>query len=411
MSEERSRAQTVPMDYSSKEALFRENHPLIRQIREIPEILFSDSPLAGKEDILSLKELFLKKNMDYYHVDCLVLYKIARNMAGIQQKLSVIPVYPGLYALEDVYVNLKDSGCPVYLVHPERFQLMEFEQDYEWYPEDERIFGDLTCFDEKSQALADQRFLYKILIASSRGNVRIPPKSSSRDYSDLFYGTLPAHWQEALEEGKLWSLSRWEEELTQAIGMEEHYAHLSRLNQSGDRGTEEREESGECASSRSTVVSLFLILRGEKNNSLEISRLLYETQDQLELEQDLGHFRLIQGFVYGDGAVCLKDLDEYPAGFRLQIPHKIREYSMVEALLIGCEWMGDLIRDMAREEVVCQCRLYILSDGKIQNNATFKACLDKIALLKEKDVRIRLVTGRGSQCEGWEKLAGMIGEE
>ena len=411
MSEENNRAQTVPLDCSSKEALFRKNHPLIREIREIPGICFDDSELISRQDILPLKELFLKKNMDQYHVDCLILYKIARNMAGIQQKLAAIHICPGLYALEDVYVNLKDSGYPVFLTHPEKFQLMEFEQDYEWYPEDERIFGDLVLFDDKAQALADQRFLYKIMIASSMGNVRIPPKTSTRDYSNLFYGTMPSLWKEVYECGRLLSASEWECQLTEAIEMEERYEQLSREGNMSMEETEGLSESDRSLPEKRTVLAIYVILRGDRTDSLEISRLLYQTQELLEMEQEHGHFQLIQGFVYGDGVVHQKDLDEYPAGFRLQIPHRIRDYSKVEVLLIGCEWMLDLCRDIRREEVDCQCRLYVLSDGRIENNATYKACLDKISRLKEDKVPISLILGRDSQCEGWDQLMKMIGEE
>ena len=410
MSEEGNRAQTLPLDCSSKEALFRKNHPLILELKEIPEIRFDDSEVIGLGDILSLKELFLKQNMDYYHVDCLILYKIARNMARIQQKLAGIHICPGLYALEDVYVNLKDTAYPLYLLHPERFQLMEFEQDYEWYPEDERIFGDLVLFDRKAQALADQRFLYKIMVASSKGNVRIPPKASTRDYSGLFYGTMPAAWKEVFEGGRLLPLSEWERRLTEAIEMEERYDKQSRDRSPGEY-TERPSEAEEILPGKKTVLALFVILRGERANSLEMSRLLYETQDLLELEQEHGHFRLIQGFVHGDGVVRQKDLDEYPIGFRLQIPHQIREYSKVEALLIGCEWMMDLCRDITREGVDCQCRLYVLSDGRIENNNVYKACLDKISRLMEEKVRVELILGRDSQCEGWDHLKRIIGEE
>ena len=142
-----------------------------------------------------------------------------------------------------------------------------------------------------------------------------------------------------------------------------------------------------------------------------MSRLLYETQDLLELEQEHGHFRLIQGFVYGDGVVRQKDLDEHPIGFRLQIPHRIREYSKVEALLIGCEWMMDLCRDITREGVDCQCRLYVLSDGRIENNEIYKACLAKISRLMEEKVLVQLILGRDSQCEGWDHLKRIIGED
>ncbi len=43
------------------------------------------------------------------------------------------------------------------------------------------FFGDATLFDEKMQQIADNRLIYKILVASARGNVKIPPlKNRSR---------------------------------------------------------------------------------------------------------------------------------------------------------------------------------------------------------------------------------------
>lgn len=85
---------------------------------------------------------------------------------------------------------MDNSQYGVVLLHPEKFQLLTFEQDYEWYPEDERIFGDATLFDEKMQQIADNRLIYKILVASAKGNVKIPPlkqKQIIQSYSTIFF--------------------------------------------------------------------------------------------------------------------------------------------------------------------------------------------------------------------------------
>ena len=36
---------------------------------------------------------------------------------------------------------MDNSQYGVVLLHPEKFQLLTFEQDYEWYPEDENFWG------------------------------------------------------------------------------------------------------------------------------------------------------------------------------------------------------------------------------------------------------------------------------
>ena len=416
MSEEKYRAETAVMDRSGKEALFRDNHPVVRQLREIPEIVFDESDLIQKENILPLKELFLKKNMDRYHVDCLVLYKIAANMARVQQQLMERHIYPGLFDPEDVLVNLEDSGYPLYLIHPDRFQLLDLEQDYEWYPEDERLLGELELFDEKSQLLADQRFLYRILVGGSRGNLRTPPADNGRDYSSLFYGTLPPAWKEIFEQGMVLSPAGWALELDKAVRMEESYEDRAGrlkakdLPEDEEEGTDLTGGQEEPAPER-TVTALFVLLRTERSNSLEISRMLYEVHDTLETEQKHGRFRLLQGFVYGDGVVKKKEPQEYPPGYRVQIPHSIREYDMVEALLIVCDRMEEMVTEAGRQKTGGNFRLYILADGKIENNPMFRVCLDKLKGLAGRRVQIQLIPGRDSFCEGWEKLKKIIAEE
>ncbi len=416
MSEEKYRAETAVMDRSGKEALFRDNHPVVRQLKEIPEIIFDESALLQKENILPLKELFLKKNMDRYHVDCLVLYKIAGNMARIQQQLMERHIYPGLFDPEDVLVNLDDSGYPLYLIHPDRFQLLDLEQDYEWYPEDERLLGELELFDEKSQLLADQRFLYRILVAGSRGNLRTPPADNGRDYSSLFYGTLPPAWKGIFEQGMVLSPARWVEELDKAVRLEESYENMAGRLKAKDLPEDKENDPdltgmAEGPAADRTVTVLFAILRTERTNSLEISRMLYEVHDTLETEQKLGRFHLLQGFVYGDGVIKKREPAEYPQGYRVQIPHSIREYDMVEALLIACDRMEEMVAEAGRQKTEGSFRLYILSDGKIENNPMFRVCLDKLGKLAARKVQIRLIPGRDSFCEGWENLKKIIAEE
>ena len=135
--------------------------------------------------------------MDHFHVDSLIHQKIALQVLHILKKLSQKHIYPGLIELQEFYVDMDNSQYGVVLLHPEKFQLLTFEQDYEWYPEDERIFGDATLFDEKMQQIADNRLIYKILVASARGNVKIPPLKTEADYSELFYNIL----SEELETG------------------------------------------------------------------------------------------------------------------------------------------------------------------------------------------------------------------
>ncbi len=417
MSEDRSRMHTADMDYSSKEALIREKHPVIRELKSMGEIVFDESRVTGKNNLLSLKDLFMKKNMDRYHVDCLTLYRIAENMVRIQKKFMDRHIYPGLYDPGDIFVNMDDSSLPLYIIHPERFQLLDMEQDYEWYPEDERIFGDLVLFDRTSQALADQRLIYKILVASSRGNAKVPPRSSGQDYSSLFYGTLPPAWKEIFEKGTVLTLPEWERELEVAIRLEQSYEREAEGMGTGEDSPGREEDSSVVCSKEDSPVRgkgvkvLFVLLRTELSNSLEMSRMLYEIQDELQLEQEHGKFRLIQGFIYGDGVIRQKEFGEYPAGFRVQIPHEIREYSKVEALLVSCDWMDDELRTSVPDEKETSHRMYILSDGKIENNLMFRICLEKMKELIGKDVRIRLVSGRDSACEGWEDLRKIIAED
>ncbi|MDO4976193.1 MAG: hypothetical protein Q4E53_02910 [Eubacteriales bacterium] len=396
-----NRMDTISMDVNSKEMLIRQNHPVIREIRRISEILFEEEAVTGEQSVISLKELFRKENMDRYHVDCLVLCKIARNMLQIQKELSERKIYPGLYDLEDVYVDFDSSNYRVYLTHPERFQLLSLEQDYEWYPEDERLLGDVVLFDAEAQAKADQRFLYKILVASSKGNVKVPPRTNGQDYSTLFYGTLPEDWKELFSSDRILSLAEWQRNLEEMIASEEHFEKMVREdNQKKEENfIDGRKEEFVTATTFSAKrKTLYVILRSECRNSLEMSRMMYELQDRFEEEERRGRFRQEQGFLYGDGVILKKDFAEYFPGYRVQIPQTVAEYSTVEALFLGCEWMKESDAHA----------MMILADGKIENNSMFKECLKRLKRLKEEGHEICLFLGKDASCEGWEKLSAML---
>lgn len=395
MSDFSNRANTIPMETASKMTLFRQNHPIVRELRQIVEIREHDEDWVGQRDCLSLKELFLKENMDRYHVDCLILRKIARNVLEIMKKLMDRKIYPGLLDLEDVIVDFRDTSLPVCLFHPEKFQLLKMEQDYEWYPEDERLFGELVLFDEKSQLLAYNRFLYKILVASTKGNVKVPPRATTQDYSSIFYGTLPESWKLLFEHGESYSLAQWSRELDDAIEAEEAYERRMKVAQQQDLAGEDPlpvpvEKEVEC---------LFVLLRTDCESAFALSRILYEEQDRLEVEQDLTKSHFYQTFVYGDGVIYQKERKEYPKNYRVQMKQNIQKYPLVETLLIACDLMQELSLDDAREY-----RMYILCDGRIENNAMYQICLSKIEDLHQLGVQIHLLLTGDCQCEAWDRM-------
>ena len=215
--EERERMETVPMGNGSKEELFEKGHPVIRELKSIPEIIFEEQIGMLPSSAIPVKSLFARKQMDHFHVDSLILKKIALQVLHILKKLSQKHIYPGLIELQEFYVDMDNSQYGVVLLHPEKFQLLTFEQDYEWYPEDERIFGDATLFDEKMQQIADNRLIYKILVASAKGNVKIPPLKTEADYSELFYNILSEEWKQIFENREICSYEKLQNLLEESI--------------------------------------------------------------------------------------------------------------------------------------------------------------------------------------------------
>lgn len=74
--EERERMETVPMGNGSKEELFEKGHPVIRELKSIPEIIFEEQIGMLPSSAIPVKSLFARKQMDHFHVDSLILKKL-----------------------------------------------------------------------------------------------------------------------------------------------------------------------------------------------------------------------------------------------------------------------------------------------------------------------------------------------
>ena len=409
------RMETVPMGSGSKEELFEKGHPVIRELKSISEIIFDDKVERLPSSAIPVKSLFARKQMDYYHVDSLILKKIALQVLHILTQLSERHIYPGLIDLQDLYVDMNNSQYGVVLLHPERFQLLTFEQDYEWYPEDERIFGDATLFDENMQKIADNRLIYKVLIASARGNVKIPPLKTEADYSELFYNILSEEWKQIFENKEVCSYTKLKKMLEESIQMEEEFAQMTkekRDEKSEQKNTKKTEELKEKKGQDETEqFDLFIILRTELDNSMKISKMLYLLQDELELENTLTGQHAEQAFVFGNGAVQVKKFQHYRPDFRCQFPQNIREYSAGEALIIGTDLMKEKKESIfsgSTDSQKTKFSIYILMDGRIKNDQLFQIALTRLQKLQEEGVTLKLKMVNNIYCEACQKLENIV---
>lgn len=413
--EERERMDTVPMGNGSKEELFEKGHPVIRELKEIPEIIFDDRVNRLPSSAIPIKSLFARKQMDHYHVDSLILKKIALQVLHILTQLSERHIYPGLIDLQDLYVDMNNSQYGVVLLHPERFQLLAFEQDYEWYPEDERIFGDAVLFDERMQQIADNRLIYKLLVASARGNVKVPPLKTEADYSELFYNILSEEWKQIFESKEICSYVKLGNLLEESIQMEEEFARMTkeRIDEKSEQKRTKKTEKLQAQKGReeSEQFDLFIILRTELDNSMKISKMLYLLQDELELENTLTGHRSQQAFVFGNGAVQVKKFQQYRSDFRCQFPQNIREYSAGEALIVGTDLMKEKKKEVllgGENSPQIKFSIYILMDGRIKNDQLFHISLDRLQKLKEEGVMLKLRTVNNIYCEACQKLENLV---
>lgn len=430
MPEERK---TVGMLTGSKQELFERDHPVIRQLREIPELIFPDEMEKLPPSALSLKQLFTRKQMDENHVDCLILYWIAAGALHILEELSRRGICPGLIEIGDFYAELLPGSVQVYLTHPEKFQLLHYEQDYEWYPEDERLFGELELFDKDAQRRADVRLLYKILVASAKGNVKMPPKYTEADYSELFYKALPDEWKELFQERPDCDYATMKEMLRQCIAMEESFARAARerLDEKAQKKLEEEEwlsaENGgqEERQGKKTLFSMIVLLRTELEDSRIMSRMLYQLQDELETETSLSQWEWRQAFVFGNGNIAVKEFATYEPGFRCQCEQEIKDYSAGEALIIAANLMGEAMRGhqagsphrgrhekggAVPEQQEHIFRMYALADGRLKNDRVFQAALSMLNDCQRQGMEFYLLTGEDSRCEACQKLDQLMQE-
>lgn len=411
--EEIERMETVPMGSGSKEQLFEKGHPVIRELKRIPEIIFEEQIAMLPSSVISVKSLFARKQMDHYHVDSLILKKIAMQVLHILRQLSECHIYPGIIDLQDLYVDMNNSQYGVVLLHPEKFQLLTFEQDYEWYPEDERIFGDAVLFDEKLQQIADNRLIYKILVASARGNVKVPPLKTEADYSELFYNILSEEWKQIFERREICSYEKLQQLLEDSIQIEEEFARMTKesLDEKSEQKKQEKTEKFQTKKeSEEEQFALFVILRTELDNSQKISKMLYLLQDELELENTLLGHSCQQAFVFGNGAVQVKKFQRYHKDFRCQFPQVIRDYSAGEALIIGTDLLQEkkeelLLKNKGEKQ---QFYLYILMDGRIKNDQLFQIALTKLKKVREEGVELKLRMVDNIYCEACQKLKDVV---
>lgn len=411
--EEMERMETVPMGSGSKEQLFEKGHPVIRELKRIPEIIFEEQIAMLPSSAIPVKSLFARKQMDHYHVDSLILKKIAMQVLHILRQLSECHIYPGIIDLQDLYVDMNNSQYGVVLLHPEKFQLLTFEQDYEWYPEDERIFGDAVLFDEKLQQIADNRLIYKILVASARGNVKVPPLKTEADYSELFYNILSEEWKQIFERREICSYEKLQQLLEDSIQIEEEFARMTKesLDEKSEQKKQEKTEKFHTKKeSEEEQFALFIILRTELDNSKKISKMLYLLQDELELENTLLGHSCQQAFVFGNGAVQVKKFQRYHKDFRCQFPQVIRDYSTGEALIIGTDLLQEkkeelLLKNKGEKQ---QFYLYILMDGRIKNDQLFQIALTKLKKVREEGVELKLRMVDNIYCEACQKLKDVV---
>ena len=424
---------TVGMLTGSKQELFERDHPVIRQLREIPELIFPDEMEKLPPSALSLKQLFTRKQMDENHVDCLILYRIAAGALHILEELSRRGICPGLIEIGDFYAELLPGSVQVYLTHPEKFQLLHYEQDYEWYPEDERLFGELELFDKDAQRRADVRLLYKILVASAKGNVKMPPKYTEADYSELFYKALPDEWKELFQERPDCDYATMKEMLRQCIAMEESFARAARerLDEKVQKKLEEEErlsaENGgqEERQGKKTLFSMIVLLRTELEDSRIMSRMLYQLQDELETETSLSQWEWRQAFVFGNGNIAVKEFATYEPGFRCQCEQEIKDYSAGEALIIAANLMGEAMRGhqagsphrgrhekggAVPEQQEHIFRMYALADGRLKNDRVFQAALSMLNDCQRQGMEFYLLMGEDSRCEACQKLDQLMQE-
>ncbi len=384
---------------------------LLGRLREIPAVILDPEERRLPSSAVSLKQCFSRDQLDDRHVDSLILKKIARSMARLMKDLADRSICPGLYDMKDIYVDMSGEDYPVFLTRPERFQMGDMEQDYEWFPEDERLLPDRVLFDQKDQDKANQRFLFRILVGSSRGNIHFPPVRSDMDYAQIFYNILPEDWKRWMEEERVVSSREWIETLSASIAAEEAFVRQihdkeENISEAGpdpvEDGLNDRDDGFTAAVTGPgrTRHVLYLLLRTDLDCADTMSHLLYDMQDFMEADAGMRRDQLNTAIVYGSGSVKARDFRCYPDRFRFQIPPYIEEYSAGEAMLVSAA----LIDQIANREQGDSLHMVILLDGRLPNDRIFKAGLTALTRLQKEGVSFLVRSAGDVDCEACSSL-------
>lgn len=403
---------TVDNYGGKKSDLIKNNHPVIRLLREIPELIFEEQEGSLPGEIISLKELFGREMIDKYHIDSSRLILIAGQILEVLDQIAVRKICPGLYDIADIYVESGSSQGRVFFCHPERFQLLEYEQDYEWYPEDEKIFGEIELFETESQQRADCRLIYKVLVASTKGNVKVPPKITPADYSEMFYQKLTPDLKRFFDDPAAQTREHLKELLTDAWeeiqsgkkdAPKDFREDLRQGEESGREADRKAGRSVPCTEGK--MQCMYILLRTDLQHSEKTGRMLYNIQDAMETQCRMAHYALEQSFVYGDGVIHVRKMNPDPEGFRVQLKSRIKNYAAGEALIIASDYYEEILR--LDDEDVDRCCI-IIFDGELQNSALFQWGIKQLIRLKEQGVRFYLVSGPNFNGEACQKLCGLI---
>ena len=384
---------------------------LLGRLKEIPAVITGPEDRPLPSTAVSMKQCFSRDQLDARHVDSLILKKIARSMARLMRDLADRSICPGLFDMKDIYVDMAGEDYPVFLTHPERFQMGDLEQDYEWFPEDERLLPDRVLFDQKDQDRANQRFLFRILVGSSRGNIHFPPVRSDMDYAQIFFNILPELWKKWLEEDRVVSCREWIDTLSASIAGEEVFVRKLHNKErilseggtypAGEEGyppeagfMDKKDEPGQ------TRYVLYLLLRTNLACADSMSRLLYDSQELMEAEAGMRRDQLSTAIVYGNGSVKARDFHCYPDRFRFQIPAHIEEYPAGEAMLVSAALIDEIL-DRGQGESI---QMVLLLDGRLPNDRIFKAGLAALIRLGEEGISFLVRSSGDVDCEACSSL-------
>ena len=394
-----------------KKELFENNAPAVRLLQEIDEIVFGDPGQILPETSISLKDLFKREKIDEYHVNTEILMNFSLKVIDIQNKLAERGFCVGLYDLADFYSNPAENFSKICLCRPERFQLLNFEQDYEWFPEDEKIFGNITLFSEGEQRLADCRLVFKILTAAVKGNVKVPPKMNDADYSDIFYCKLSPALRSFFENAEEADRDKLKSIIKNSL--EELLLKKEISAQSGEsvkRSKRSGEQNNPTPSEQSNFRCMYLLLRTDLRQSVKIGRMLYDLEDAIELESRLSGKKLEQSYIHGDGLILVRKFQADPPYFRAQMKNQIRNYAAGEAMIIAAEYLTSVITKSQNEEI-SDMRCIILFDGELQNNNLFQYGVEKLEALKALGVHFYLTSDQYYTGEACQRLCKLVNRQ